>query len=90
MGVAHGHHDRDVTEQLLHGAHGRAAHHQVTRERVTEDVPGDLAQPCPFAGLADLQHPTTELAEHERPTEVAVLLQRCPHLFTQRDLARLA
>ena len=67
----------------MDGGHRRAAHHEVRSERVTQDVPADLAEACSLARVPERaaggdggQLVAGHRAEHERTTEVTVRLQR--------------
>ena len=69
-----------VTRELLDGHHGRAAHGQVTAERVTQDVerardgePRSLARVLyPLLKMRDDDARAALVAEHVRATQVAV------------------
>ena len=61
----------------------RAAHREVTRERVAQAVPADVPQPGTLARVGDWSlrlavrpHLPGHVAEHERPAEMTVGLQR--------------
>src|SRR4051812_43520476 len=64
---------------------------------MAERMPSDLAEasllartPQRNARVDRPQQPAARVAEHVRPTQVPLLLERSPHFDPQRDLARLA
>src|SRR5262249_62299980 len=103
MSVTHRHLDRGVTHQLLNRLEGSAAHCKMARERMSQRVPAELAQPRPAANSAedplhhlDGERQATLLAEDEWAGKMAVRLQgRCDllvqrHFTASGDLARAA
>src|SRR5262249_39742479 len=93
--VAHRHGDVRVAEQLLDGLQGRAAHHEVRSERVTERVPAEEAKagalarvPEGPAARAARVDGARGIGEDELAFEVAVRLERAHRLVGERGLPR--
>ena len=93
MGVAHGHLDRRVPEQLLHGLGRYSSHHEMRGERVPECMPADAAKSGALAraperplALALREQIALLVGEDQFALEVTLLAKRMGGIVRERNL----